>query len=328
MNCMESSVYEELHETLKSLSDQRKDIQKQIDQNNLQIHEAECFAQEILNKDEEDFTVFSPRRYEDIYRDQLNHSYDKKSAFEEQNKVLTEKRDRLDSMIHLLKSVSEDHTRILHEEEHFARESKEDVLREKLSAIEMQEVFKSRIVRELEQTVLSQFQEIMNKIELLQSFSTQDMMRVKLELSGLSKSIEQVDRNLTDLISSFNVVDYDEYPLHELLEKALYKIDEIYKISSDFEFVSCENRMIKIVLYQFFCKFCSEIQKYRDIDRIVVTGQNRNQKYEIRLSCENNTNKIQIDYHADGFMLYQLDDYISALGGTVKVTEDEIFISF
>ena len=68
------SVYEELHMTLRDLINQKKEIEKQIEQNNLQIHEAECFTEEILSKDEEDFTVFSPRKYEEIYRDELDAS--------------------------------------------------------------------------------------------------------------------------------------------------------------------------------------------------------------------------------------------------------------
>ena len=96
---MESSVYDELHTVLQDLTDQRKQLQKQIDSNNLQIHEAECFAEEIFSKDEEDFTVFSPRRYEDIYRTQLDQSNARKAGLESQNQALKDKRNELDGMI-------------------------------------------------------------------------------------------------------------------------------------------------------------------------------------------------------------------------------------
>ena len=332
-------MYDELNSVLQDLTDQRKEIQKQIDSNNLQIHEAECFAQEILDKDEEDFTVFSPRRYEDIYRTQLDESYDRKSALQNQNKLWSEKRDRLDVMIHLLESVSDDHKKKIVEEQDFEKESKGDVLREKLAAMEMQEVLKNRIANELEQRILSHFQEIMQKIELSKTFFTQDPMRAKLELSGLSKSIEYAESDLVNMIADLNVVDYDGLQLHELLEKALYRVDEIYRVVSDLEVVSCENRIVKIVLYQFFCKFCSEIQKYEGIEKIIVHGKKVKDIYEIHLSCGKNSllenelgeldssDSCVIDYHADGFMLEQLQQYLSAMEGTVEVKEKEIFIS-
>lgn len=336
---MESSVYDELNAVLQDLIDQRKEIQKQIDGNNLQIHEAECFAQEILDKDEEDFTVFSPRRYEDIYRTQLDESYDRKSALENQNKLWSEKRDRLDVMIHLLKSVSDDHKKTIVDEQDFAKESKDDVLREKLNAMEMQEVLKNRIANDLEQRILSHFQEIMQKIELSKTFFTQDPMRAKLELSGLERSIEYAESDLVNLIADLNAVDYNGLQLHELIEKALYRVDEKYRVESDLEVVSCEIRVIKIVLYQFFCKFCSEIQKYDGIEKIIVRGKKIKDNYEIHLACGKNdlsgnesddqdaSDFCVIDYHADGFMLGQLKGYISAMGGAVEAREQEIFIS-
>lgn len=326
---MESSVYDELHTVLQDLTDQRKQLQKQIDSNNLQIHEAECFAQEILNKDEEDFTVFSPRKYEDIYRTQLDQSYDRKSSLEDQNQLLTDKRDKLDVIIHLLESLSDDRKKKIEEEQDFAKESKDDVLREKLAAMEMQEVFKNRIASELENKIISQFQEITQKIELSKTFFTQDPMRAKLELSGLEKCIEHTESDLVNMVADLNAVDYDGLQLHELLEKALYRVDETYRVMSDLEIVSCENRAVKIVLYQFFCKFCSEIQKYDGVEKIIASGKKVNDSFEIHLSCgkENSSDLLDIDYHADGFMSDRLEEYISALGGSVEIREKEIFIS-
>ena len=79
---MDASVYNELQENLNQLRKERKELQSSIEENELKIQEAQCFADKIMRKDEEDFTVFSPRKYEDLYRDELNASNDRKKNYE------------------------------------------------------------------------------------------------------------------------------------------------------------------------------------------------------------------------------------------------------
>ena len=323
----EISVYEELQNVLSELQDQRKEIQKQIDSNNLQIHEAECFAEEIFSKDEEDFTVFSPRRYEDIYRTQLDQSNARKAGLETQNQALTDKRDELDGMIRLLEGLSADHQKQLEDHNINQKQSMDNVLREKLSSMEQHEVFKIRIASELENHIFAKLNEISRRIELSQNFFTQDPMRAKLELSSVVKEIEGTVSEMTDMISDLNVVNYDELSLSELLEKALYKVDDKLNVFFDFEplSVSCEtweNRLVKMVLYQFLCKYCAEIQTYESVKRIEVSYKRVKSNLEIHLSCDGS-----VDYNADGFMIEQLREYISVLGGTVEIKEQEITIS-
>ena len=322
----EVSVYEELQNVLSGLQEQRREIQKQMDSNDLQIHEAECFAEEILNKDEEDFTVFSPRRYEDIYRTQLDQSNARKIGLQNQNKALSDKRDELDVMIHLLESLSADHKKQMEDSDMNQKKNMDNVLREKLSAMEQHEVFKIRIANELENHIFAKLNEISRRIELSQNFFTQDPMRAKLELSSVVKEIEGTVSDMTNMISDLNVVNYDELSLNELLEKALYRVDDKLSVVSDFEplSVSCEtweNRLVKMVLYQFLCKYCAELQKYEDVKKIEVSYKRVKNNLEIHLSCDGT-----VDYGTDGFMLKQLEEYISVLGGTVEINGQEIII--
>ena len=323
MEEQELSVYEELKNMLNDLTDQRKDIQKQIDANNLQIYEANCFADEILSKDEEDFTVFSPRRYEDIYRTQLDQSRDRKQGLENQNEFLREKKDRLDVMIRLLENLSAEHQKQIHDGNELVQKNQEDVMREKLSAMEQHEVFKIRIAKELQNNIFVKLNEINRRIELSQNFFTQDPMRAKLELANVSKGIEDSVSQMTDLISDLNIVDYDELTLRELLEKAVYKVDDQLFVNCDFEdvSVSCEtweNRLLKIVLYQFVCKYCFEIRQYEDVKNVRISYHRVKSNLEIHLSCDGN-----VDYSSEAFMISQLKEYLSVLKGTVECSDQE-----
>jgi len=122
-------------------------------------------------------------------------------------------------------------------------------------------------------------------------------------------------------------VDYDEYTLSELLEKAVYRVDDRFNVIPDFETlsISCEtweNRLVKMVLYQFVCKYCSEIQKYDDVRNIRISYRRIKSNLEIHLSCDGT-----VDYSMDGFMINQLKEYISAMGGTVEINGQKIIVS-
>ena len=59
---MKSVTYEELNKILTNLCEKRIGLQSQVDENNLRIQETQSLNQKIMESEEEDFRIFSPRK--------------------------------------------------------------------------------------------------------------------------------------------------------------------------------------------------------------------------------------------------------------------------
>lgn len=165
---MKSSTYEKLNQLLSELSEERNHLQKEIDENNSGIDEVRRLAKEIIDGEDEDFKIFSPRKPEDIHKVELEQFHEKEISLKKQNTRLIAERDKLDRIMDVLQLVSEET-----EEQNLNHTdfSGKDFSGDSGSA-----------------ELLS---DIKYKIDLCSRIMIQDSMRAKIELDALSKTIEQ-----------------------------------------------------------------------------------------------------------------------------------------
>ena len=185
---MNPATYNELNDLLQKMKKEKNSLQKQIEDNTMQIFEAHSYAQEILNREDEDFKVFSPRKIEDIYKEELEKFNVKQTDYENRNQSLIAKREELDSIISVLEKVSEentisDNTEINHTEPNNTEKDVE------------QDTIKDVVNKSVQN--LTYF---MHKIDLSTKFIQQDPLRAKLELETVNKGIRKVTDKLSELI--------------------------------------------------------------------------------------------------------------------------------
>lgn len=166
---MKTSTYQELDATYKELCRERNKVQAQIDENLLSINEALRLSKEILDKEEEDFRVFSPRKITDLHKDELDQFHKIKTNLEEQNGKLTVERDRLDKIIHVIQLVLEE------SEENTEEEKTDEEVGEK---------------NEAEDDSIEKLKMIKHKVELSSKLITQDPVRAKHNLETVCKDID------------------------------------------------------------------------------------------------------------------------------------------
>lgn len=211
---MNPATYEELKSLLYKLNSEKADIQKQIDDNTLQIIEARSFAKEILDREEEDFKVFSPRKIEDIYKDELHKSNVKQTDCENRNQVLFAKRQELDSIISVLEKVVEE---IAMERLEKSVEQNSDEISNKTSSEESghqntmeHDITESNAIepvttepdltKEIICKTIKNLNHLTHKIELSTKFIHQDPMRTKIELETVNKSIKKITNKLGSIM--------------------------------------------------------------------------------------------------------------------------------
>ena len=216
---MNSTTYEEFQNLLIGLNQERNDIQKQIDDNTWQIVEARSYAKEIMDREEEDFKVFSPRKIEDIYKDELHEYNVKQEDYENRNKVLIVKKEKLDSIVLVLEKVWEELSEKESSNEKESVNDKEEFLEDEIVESEMcqdeieqeaefsdevenvdaVENFKKEDVVATVNETSKKLCSLIHKIDLGIKFIRQDPMRAKQELENVNKGITKIIDTLTEI---------------------------------------------------------------------------------------------------------------------------------
>ena len=167
---MKSVTYEELNKMLTNLCEERTGLQFQVDENNLRIQETQSLNQKIMESEEEDFRIFSPRKYKNLYKDELEQSNIKKEDYEAQNNQLFEKIEKLDSIIKVMQDVVD--------------ESKVDEEEEQATAVSG--------LAELQGSLFENLEHVLHRVELSIKFMNQDPDRSKMELAVVSENLRKI----------------------------------------------------------------------------------------------------------------------------------------
>lgn len=174
---MKSVTYEELNKILTNLCEKRIGLQSQVDENNLRIQETQSLNQKIMESEEEDFRIFSPRKNKNFYKDELEQSNIKKEDYEAQNNQLFEKIEKLDSIIKVMQDVVD--------------ESKVDEEEEQATAVSG---------LELQGSLFENLEHVLHRVELSIKFMNQDPDRSKMELAVVSENLRKIlQQNIEEL---------------------------------------------------------------------------------------------------------------------------------
>lgn len=187
---MRAFTYQELNKTLRELCRERDKIQTQIDDNNLSINEAQRLSKEILEKEDEDFKVFSPRKVVDLHKVELEQFNETQLNLERQNSRLTIEKNKLDRIIGVLELVIEESKEgegSISDKDSEEGENKEDENRE-----DNEDVSNADQNDEDSNIISEQIKMFKHKIELSSKFIGQDPVRAKRELEKISRDMDKM----------------------------------------------------------------------------------------------------------------------------------------
>lgn len=325
---MNSSVYDELHSVLNDLLDQRDKIQKEIEENNLQIHEAQCFADEILSKDEEDFNMFSPRKFEDIYRSELDESYGKKSAYENANSGLISKKEELDKLIDVLQNVSSDWKResenVL-EKEKYDQQKETYILNNKKNALDVLEVQYKYLADRLNDHILQKLFHATHKLETGSKFVGQDPARAKQELNLASIDIQDSIAEIRNMIYRLCPLNVEHMELKQALQKMIsaFNKSDRYRMDSkiedvDFQDTNLQDPFLQLSIYRVVQECLLNIQKHANAKNVVF--------YFGVPEESNDTLVIRIEDDGIGFHVKKYSDYVKDSGTGIYLMKARAFL--
>lgn len=225
---MKSATYDIMNALLKKLQSESNQLQGQIDDNNLRIYETQSLALELVGKEEDDFKFFSPRKMKDIHKDELEQFDEKKSEYVNINKGLIAQKDKLDFIIDVLLTISEEYEEDQKKNDDIDSETDSEKDSEvhddsdseiysdlddwnidektgsepnedwNLSELDISKEDKQKIANYLQNHVVDNLSDLKHRIELGDKFIRQDPMRTKQELIVVSEKLSDIIDNVKE----------------------------------------------------------------------------------------------------------------------------------
>lgn len=100
-----SNSIEVLEEVLNVLEEEKRKFSDLINENNFRIEKINSYLQELSNKEDEDFKVFSPRNVENVHKKQIEEDNIEKEKYEKENVEYVKKMEALKALVDKLNVV-------------------------------------------------------------------------------------------------------------------------------------------------------------------------------------------------------------------------------
>lgn len=311
---MNFSNYEVIMDLIRELQQEYNDIQKLIDEYFLKIEEIDCYIQSFLEKEDEDYKIFSPRNAEEIHKVEIERANEEKINLQQELNQCYHDRN-------LLKSKIEKLEKIMDNEQEYHLDM--DVQKKNLAILNIHEEDRQRIARDLHDTALQNLAHMVHKIELCGKYIDQDLVRAKLELSVVKKGIRTVIDEIRNTIFDLRPMTFDDLGLKPTFERLVQMINENnqFDIDMNIENISCENDLILASIYRTVQECFINIKKHADADKIVFHCKNEDNFYIIDISdngkgfSKNEIATIQNRH----FGMSVLKERVSLLGGKILI---------
>lgn len=209
------SVLQDLYD---SLLQDRKQIEKFLNDNNNRIEEINVYLNSVKDDPESDVKVFSPRSSESLHRDEILLREQEKSNIEKENHSHYSKLSRLTSQIEDIENLIKELSSL----EVIEQEIETDQLsfeNKHMWMLDIQEKERQRIARELHDSSVQNLTHLIHIIELSSMFIDQDPIRAKLELASCSKNLKAVIDEMRETIFNLRPMSFDDLGFKQSVEE-------------------------------------------------------------------------------------------------------------
>ncbi len=301
--------YNSLHEIWNELCQEEAELETQIQYNFRCIREAEAYMNTFLNSETEDYKVFSPRKAEVIYKDEIENAKNKIHLHEENNKVLTQKKDIINNKIRKLESI------LSHR--NYSR-----------TLLNVQEEERQRIARDLHDTSLQNLTHLIHKIELSTMYIDKDPIQAKLELSVIERRLRETIDEIRGTIFNLRPMTFDDLGLKAAFERLLYKINEDgrYKIISEIDEITCENNLVLSTIYRVVQELFCNIQKHAEADKIEFRCKKIDGKCVLTIKDNGKGFLLEADNNSDDrkhFGILLMKERVELLNGNIEIVSEQ-----
>ena len=158
-----------------------------------------------------------------------------------------------------------------------------------LETLEIQEIERKRIARDLHDSTIQNLTALTHKIDLCFSIMEQDSIRAKLEMQTINHSLHNIICDMRRIIYNLRPMSFDDMGVDETIERFLSKIEESSGIKVNYCVTGiCPSfkQVVSLSLFRIIQEACNNVIKHAEASKI----------------------DIHIDYKKDNLRLLVRDD--------------------
>ncbi len=152
--------------------------------------------------------------------------------------------------------------------------------------LEIQEMERQRIARELHDSIVQSLTNTIHKIEICTKIMDVDTVRCRLELHVVSKTIRDIIQEMRNIVYDLRPTSLDDIKLEKILEKEISKIrkSEILNVSYETLGESIElSPMISLSILRIVQEACNNILKHARAENVLVQVEYEKDKIIVRI---------------------------------------------
>lgn len=298
------SVLQDLYD---SLLQDRKQIEKNLNDNNNRIEEINIYLNSVKDDPESDLRVFSPRSSESLHRDEIILREEEKKCIEKENHSHYSKLSRLTSQIEDIENLIKELSYLQAIDKENSSEQPigaQDIIDndEQLSSenrhiwmLDIQEKERQRIARELHDSSVQNLTHLIHTIELSSMFIDQDPIRAKLELASCSKNLKAVIDEMRETIFNLRPMSFDDLGFKQSIEEY---IDNLKRQFNNDTLIKCdicdinniwgkdkeEFDLILVTIYRVIQEALMNALKYSNAEIIILNMSSSDEAFHIAIS--------------------------------------------
>lgn len=243
------------------------------------------FIQALEKSLDENFESFTPRSVNQENHLKIDSLMDEQKIIESELNDLSIKISKLNEYLAELESV----TKVAREKEKSLwnkKELKEKQGKYQRKIIEIQEIERQRIARELHDSIVQSLTNTIHKIEICTKIMDVDTVRCRLELHVISKTIRDIIQEMRNIIYDLRPTSLDDFQLDNILEKEIHKIckSEILNVSYETLGESIElSPMMSLSILRIVQEACNNIMKHARAENVLIQVEYKKEKIVVRI---------------------------------------------
>lgn len=264
---------------------QKLNLEREFQKKEILLKDNIKFIQALENSLDENFESFTPRNVNQENHSKIASLMDEQRIIESELQDLGIEISKINEHLAELESV----TKVARENEKFLVNKKE--LKEKRGKyqrkiLEIQEMERQRIARELHDSIIQNLTNTIHKIEICTKIMDVDTVRCRLELHVISKTIRDIIQEMRNIVYDLRPTSLDDIKLDKMLEHEISKIrkSEILNVSYETLGESIElSPMMSLSILRIVQEACNNILKHAKAENVLVQVEYEKEKIIVRI---------------------------------------------
>lgn len=327
---------EYLSNRLEMLSEEKLLLVTRISKLNIEIDEIDSMVKHISQDVDTAFEIFSPRQKKnDFAKQEIDKLLSHKEELKDERTQLSERCEALSDDINAIKEALGQSDEQDFESDEIDEGNTEEILEDNkfgLKILEQQENERSRIARDIHDSVVQVLTNLVHKCEICSKIIDVDSIRAKLELEIMSKNIRDVISEMRNIIYDLRPMSFDDLGLNITLEsfindvKSRTNMEVIFNIEGE---ISILTNIIQLTIFRIVQECTNNSLKHSQGKKLDILLRYESDKIYLKVSddgvgikSDNEADDCKQDIRS-GFGLGMMKERVSLLNGKIDINTEE-----